>query len=63
VNGADEIPLYTWLKSQKGGIGGSKIKWNFTKFLVGSDGEVIARYGSQKTPAAIDNDIERALEG
>jgi glutathione peroxidase len=62
VNGAGEIPLYTWLKSQKGGIGSSAIKWNFTKFLVGRDGEVIARYGSQKTPAAIDKDIAKALE-
>jgi glutathione peroxidase len=34
VNGANESPLYAWLKSQKGGLGGSNIKWNFTKFLL-----------------------------
>jgi glutathione peroxidase len=62
VNGEKESPLYTWLKSQKGGIGGSKIKWNFTKFLINKKGEVIARYASAKTPAAIDKDIARLLE-
>jgi len=62
VNGEKESPLYTWLKSQKGGIGSSKIKWNFTKFLINKKGRVIARYASAKTPAAIDKDIARLLE-
>jgi glutathione peroxidase len=61
VNGENADPLYKWLKEQKGGILGENIKWNFTKFLVGRDGEVITRYGSQKTPAAIDKDIAKAI--
>jgi glutathione peroxidase len=61
VNGKDEAPLYTWLKAQKGGIGGNDIKWNFTKFLVGRDGEVIARYSPQKTPAALAREIAKRI--
>ncbi|MCU1537146.1 MAG: Peroxiredoxin [Humibacillus sp.] len=61
VNGADEHPLYTWLKAQKGGLLGSRIKWNFTKFLVGRDGAVIGRYSPQTDPASIADDIEKAL--
>lgn len=63
VNGENESPLYTWLKSQKVGIGGSKIKWNFTKFLVNKNGEVVARYAPAKTPAAIEKDVAKLLEG
>ena len=44
VNGPEEDPLFTYLKEQKGGIGGKKIKWNFTKFLVDREGKVIARF-------------------
>ena len=44
VNGDDAHPLFEWLKDAKGGLLGSKIKWNFTKFLVGRDGQVIDRY-------------------
>jgi glutathione peroxidase len=61
VNGDDAHPLYEWLKSEKGGLLGGKIKWNFTKFLVGRDGEVIQRYGSTTKPDAIAQDIEKAL--
>ena len=61
VNGDDAHPLYDWLKSEKGGLLGGKIKWNFTKFLVGRDGEVIKRYGSTTKPDAIAKDIEKAL--
>ena len=61
VNGGDEHPLYTWLKSEKGGLLGKSIKWNFTKFLVGRDGEVIARYAPSTEPAALVADIEKAL--
>jgi glutathione peroxidase len=53
VNGPHEAPLYTWLKAQKSGVGGSRIKWNFTKFLIGRDGEVVARFGSQTKPEQI----------
>ena len=44
VNGDKESPLYTWLKKQKGGVLGSAIKWNFTKFLIDREGKVIARF-------------------
>jgi glutathione peroxidase len=61
VNGPDTHPLYQWLKSEKGGLLGAKIKWNFTKFLLGRDGQVIKRYGSTTKPDALSGDIEKAL--
>lgn len=62
VNGPDAHPLYVWLKSQKTGIlGSSNIKWNFTKFLTGRDGKVLARYGSTTKPLALTKAIETAL--
>ncbi|MBP3893135.1 MAG: glutathione peroxidase [Atopobiaceae bacterium] len=61
VNGANEDPLYTWLKSQKGGLGGKKIKWNFTKFLVDRDGQVVARFVPTKTPEQIEESITALL--
>ena len=61
VNGDDAHPLYGWLKQEKGGVLGSAIKWNFTKFLVGRDGQVIRRYGSTTTPDKLRKDIEQAL--
>ena len=57
VNGPDEAPLYKWLKSQKKGMLGSKIKWNFEKFLVDREGHVVARFASTTTPEAIDKKI------
>jgi glutathione peroxidase len=63
VNGADAHPLYQLLKSQKkGALGLELIKWNFTKFLVGPDGTVLARYGPGDTPEAIEKDIRRLHE-
>jgi len=59
VNGENEAPLYTFLKSKKSSILGSKIKWNFTKFLINRDGEVISRYSPMDTPERIDDDIMR----
>lgn len=61
VNGADEEPLYTFLKSQVGGIVGSNIKWNFTKFLVDRNGNVVARHAPTKTPKALEAEIEKLL--
>lgn len=61
VNGADAHPLYVWLKSQKSGLLGSAIKWNFTKFLVGRDGRVLKRYAPTDKPEALSKDIEAAL--
>ncbi len=61
VNGDDAHPLFDWLRREKGGLLGSAIKWNFTKFLIGRDGEVVQRYGSTTQPERIAGDIERAL--
>lgn len=57
VNGENEDPLYTWLKAQKGGLGGKKIKWNFTKFLVDREGNVVARFAPATEPAKIEESI------
>ncbi len=57
VNGENESPLYTYLKSQQKGKFGSKIKWNFTKFLVDREGKVIDRFGPATTPASIEKKI------
>lgn len=61
VNGAHTHPLYVWLKSQKSGLLGSGIKWNFSKFLVSRDGKVIKRYAPTDKPASIEKDIIAAL--
>ncbi|KRC53312.1 MULTISPECIES: glutathione peroxidase [unclassified Nocardioides] len=61
VNGDETHPVYQWLKSQKGGLIGGGIKWNFTKFLVGKDGQVIGRYAPTTKPEKIAGDIEKAL--
>ncbi len=62
VNGPDADPFFQWLKSSKPGILGTEgIKWNFTKFLVSREGEVLKRYGSNDSPASIAADIESAL--
>ncbi|GAA4687785.1 glutathione peroxidase [Nocardioides nanhaiensis] len=63
VNGDGAHPIYQWLRDQKGGLMGSKIKWNFTKFLVGKDGQVIDRYAPTTKPEKISKDIEKALAG
>ncbi|RQO59952.1 glutathione peroxidase [Paucibacter sp. KBW04] len=63
VNGADAHPLWQWLKAQKPGFLGTEgIKWNFTKFLVGRDGQVIKRYAPNDAPEKIRADIEAALK-
>ena len=61
VNGANEAPLYTFLKSQKTGVMGSKIKWNCTKFLVDKAGNIVGRFAPTKTPEAIEKEIEKLL--
>jgi glutathione peroxidase len=62
VNGAHAAPLYAWLCEQAPGLLGSKsVKWNFTKFLVGKDGQAIKRYAPQDTPQSLAKDIEAAL--
>lgn len=62
VNGANAHPLYRWLTAEAPGVLGTKaIKWNFTKFLVGRDGQVIRRYAPQDAPPKLGKDIESAL--
>jgi glutathione peroxidase len=62
VNGPGAHPLYKWLTSEaKGLLGSANIKWNFTKFLVGKDGQVIKRYAPQDAPQSLAKDIEAAL--
>ncbi len=64
VNGSDAHPLWKWLTKEAPGIlGTTSIKWNFTKFLIGRDGQVIKRYGPQETPESMRPDIEAALAG
>ena len=62
VNGPGAHPLYVWLKQAAPGVLGTQaIKWNFTKFLVGRDGQVIARYAPRRTPESLHADVETAL--
>jgi glutathione peroxidase len=62
VNGPRAHPLYRLLKrARRGVLGSSAIKWNFTKFLVGRPGTVLARYAPNVEPAALDADVRRAL--
>ena len=64
VNGPAAHPLYKWLSAEAPGLLGSKaIKWNFTKFLVGKDGQVIKRYAPTDKPADLAKDVEAALAG
>lgn len=62
VNGPNEDPLYTYLKSQKTGLLGGNIKWNFTKFLVDRAGTVVRRYGPATTPDAMEKDILKLIK-
>jgi len=62
VNGESAHPLYQYLKEAKPGLLGTEaIKWNFTKFLIGRDGEPVKRYASRDTPEAITKDIEELI--
>ena len=62
VNGAHAHPLYEYLKAEAPGALGTKaIKWNFSKFLVNAQGEVVERYGSSTTPEQIDADVAKLL--
>ena len=62
VNGKDAHPLYQWLRKAKSGLGGDRIKWNFTKFLVDKQGNPVKRYGSTTKPEKLTDDIEKALQ-
>ena len=63
VNGDDACELYNWLKAQHPGEGGkSDITWNFEKFLVDGEGNVVARFGPQVTPEEVRPHIEKLLD-
>ncbi|MEI5993486.1 glutathione peroxidase [Candidatus Enterococcus mansonii] len=61
VNGENADSLYHFLKSEKGGLLGGAIKWNFTKFLVDRNGQVIKRFAPTVEPEKIAGDIEKLL--
>jgi glutathione peroxidase len=62
VNGPTTHPLYQFLKKEaRGFLGSQRIKWNFTKFLIGRDGAVQARYAPTKKPEELVKDIEATL--
>ncbi|XP_028807184.1 probable phospholipid hydroperoxide glutathione peroxidase [Neltuma alba] len=61
VNGDTAAPLYKYLKSSKGGLFGDSIKWNFSKFLVDKDGNVVDRYAPTTSPLSIEKDIQKLL--
>ena len=62
VNGPQGHPLYAFLKKEKKGLLGSEgIKWNFTKFLIGRDGEVVERFAPTTKPEALESAVEKLL--
>ncbi|KMZ63257.1 Glutathione Peroxidase [Zostera marina] len=61
VNGNNAAPLYKFLKSSKGGFLGSSIKWNFSKFMVDKDGNVVDRYAPTTSPMSIEKDLKKLL--
>ncbi|KAI9117970.1 hypothetical protein K1719_011112 [Acacia pycnantha] len=61
VNGDSAAPVYKYLKSSKGGLFGDSIKWNFSKFLVDKDGNVVDRYAPTTSPLSIEKDIQKLL--
>ncbi|XP_072959669.1 probable phospholipid hydroperoxide glutathione peroxidase [Typha angustifolia] len=61
VNGSNAAPIYKFLKSSKGGIFGDSIKWNFAKFLVDKEGNVVDRYAPTTSPSSIEKDIKKLL--
>lgn len=61
VNGDNAHPLFKYLKQETKGLLGDGIKWNFTKFLVDKEGNVVNRYAPTKTPESLTEDIEKIL--
>jgi glutathione peroxidase len=61
VNGDDTAPVFAFLKERAGGLLGSRIKWNFTKFLVAPDGTTVTRYAPSTKPEAMVEDIEKVV--
>ena len=61
VNGKEADPLYVWLKDQKSGPLGKRIEWNFAKFLIGRDGQVLKRFSSKTDPQTIQESLQKIL--
>lgn len=61
VNGSEAHPLFKHLSSEAKGLLGQSVKWNFTKFLVDRDGNVIKRYAPQDSPSKAEKDIAKLL--
>ncbi|MGV9827660.1 MULTISPECIES: glutathione peroxidase [unclassified Gordonia (in: high G+C Gram-positive bacteria)] len=61
VNGDDAHPLFRWLREQKSGVLGNRVKWNFTKFLVDRSGQVVDRFAPTVKPEKLTDDIEKVL--
>lgn len=62
VNGKNAIPLYKYLKENASGVLGSEIKWNFTKFLIDSNGDVVKRFAPIVKPSKIAKEIKALLK-
>lgn len=61
VNGKEADPLYVWLKDQKSGPLGKRIEWNFAKFLISRDGQVLERFSSKTDPKTIQEFLQKIL--
>jgi glutathione peroxidase len=61
VNGSGTHPLFRWLKQERPGVLGGTVKWNFTKFLVGRDGQVLNRFAPTTAPDQLEPDVKAAL--
>ena len=61
VNGKEADPLYLWLKDQKSGPLGKRIEWNFAKFLIDRDGQVLERFSSKTDSQTIQESLQKIL--
>ena len=62
VNGKETTPLYQWLKEQASGPLGKRIEWNFAKFLIDREGQVVQRFSSKTPPQAIAESLKEILK-
>jgi glutathione peroxidase len=62
VNGKNAHPLYKYLKKEKSGIFGGSIKWNFTKFLIDKNGNVVERYAPTDSPLKMEEKIKELIK-
>lgn len=62
VNGKNAHPLYKYLKKEKSGIFGGSIKWNFTKFLIDKNGNVVGRYAPTDSPLKMEEKIKELIK-